>query len=111
MGSLMYKQRPAYPALIAAACIMLIGAFAAHGLIRQIEVGNADPSSLLLVGCLSIGLSGTLVIVAFSRYQFTHLWKKPAPALAKKGKRRRPAIKSEEERAASRKRPKGIRRS
>ncbi|MCF7817910.1 MAG: hypothetical protein K9M54_08515 [Kiritimatiellales bacterium] len=89
MGSMMYKQRPAYPALVAAACVMLVGGFLACGLKNRIEDGDGDYSSLLLVGCLSAGLSGTLLIVAFARYQFTHLWKKPDPVPAKRKRHRR----------------------
>ncbi len=89
MGPLMYKQRPAYPALVAAVCIMLFGAFAVYGLMQRIETGDGDYSSLLFVGCLSCGISGALVIAAFARYQFTHLWKKPAPASSKKERQKR----------------------
>jgi len=81
------KQRPAYPALVAAACILLVGAFAVYGLKRRIKVGDADFSSLFLLVCLSCAISGDLVITAFSRYQFTHLWKKPIRPFQKiKGK-------------------------
>lgn len=85
MGPAMYKQRPAYAALIAAACVLLLGACTVFELQRRISYGDGNFSSPLFIGCLTCAISGALVISAFSRYQFTHLWRKDtAPASLKK---------------------------
>jgi hypothetical protein len=85
----MYKQRPAMPALIAAACVMLFGGFVVYYLYRRVDDGDANSASVLFAVCLTCGLVGTLVILAFARYQFTHLWKHPDPAFSKKASRNR----------------------
>lgn len=71
----MYRHRPSYPALIFAAAVLVLGALIAYGLAKQVEAGERSMSSVLLVGCLSFGIAGILVVAAFARYQFTHLWK------------------------------------
>ena len=87
MGPLMYRQRPAYPALIGAVCVLVLGFFITCWLHQQAEIGESDGSSVLLVGALSCSISGALVILAFARYQFTHLWKRPDPAFSKKAQK------------------------
>ena len=83
MKPLMYRQRPAYPALVAAACALIIGMSIIMVLKDRLKDGIGTPSSILLTGCISCGIAAVLIVSAFARYQFTHLWKKPNPALAK----------------------------
>lgn len=80
MKPLMYRQRPAYPALIFSACALLVGAACVLWLKRRVDIGLASESSVLFVGFASLGLAGCGLIAAFARYQFTHLWKRrPQP--------------------------------
>ncbi|VGO22245.1 hypothetical protein [Pontiella sulfatireligans] len=92
MGSLMYKQRPSYPSLISAAVVLVLGAVLVCDILKQVDAGEADASSAILTGCLACGISGSLVIAAFARYQFTHLWRNPDPAFVKKRKGSRGCI-------------------
>ncbi len=89
MAPMMYKQRPAFAPLIGAVCVFVLGVFITCCLHQQVEAGEGERASVLFAGSLSCGLSGTLVIVAFARYQFTHLWKKPDPAFSKKARKKR----------------------
>lgn len=84
MKPLMYKQRPAVPALIAAACVLAFGTALIFWLRPRVEVGEAEVSSVLLAGCMTCGITGGLLVSAFARYQFTHLWKKPHSGPTKK---------------------------
>lgn len=83
MRPLMYKQRPAYPALIAAVCSLIFGALTCWALKDRVDAGEGTSASILLVACISVGTSGALLIAAFARYQFTHLWKRPEAAHSK----------------------------
>lgn len=76
MGPLMYRQRPAFPALIFTACILVAGTSIAFRLRHQAELGLAEESSVMLVGGLTVALAGCGLVATFARYQFTHLWKK-----------------------------------
>ena len=89
MGALMYKHRPTYPAMVAAVLVLLFGGFWTWCLHGRVEDGIGEPSSVVAAGCVSCGLAGILIIMAFARYQFTHLWKKPDPAFSKKARRSR----------------------
>ncbi len=82
MGPLMYRQRPSYPALIAAGCVIILGTCVAGCLRKRIDDGEGNPSSLILDICLTVVLTGILLIIAFARYKFTHL--RTDPRLSKK---------------------------
>ncbi len=84
MGPLMYRHRPYYTALIAAAVVLVFGMCVSCCLKNRVEIGEANRSTVALVICLTAAISGALVISAFARYTFTHLWKTPDPAFAKK---------------------------
>lgn len=86
---MMYRQRPAGPALVAAACVLVFGTVVIYWLRQRVDIGEANESSVLFAGCLTCGIAGSLVILAFARYQFLHLWVKKDPAFAKKTKRQR----------------------
>ncbi len=73
---LMYRHRPAYPALIAAFGTLAVGAAGVIYLRARLETGDARPSSIVLVYCLTAAVSGSLLVAAFARYRFTHLWRK-----------------------------------
>jgi spore maturation protein SpmA len=77
MKPLMYRHRPAYPALIAAACVLAAGGLIILALENRLKDGIGDPSSIIFTACIACGAAGVLVIIAFARYQYTHLWKKP----------------------------------
>lgn len=79
MGPLMYKQRPAYPALVGAVCVLAFGGLVCWGLNERVQAGLGDLSQIILTASLCCGIAGALVITAFARYQFTHLWKKAKP--------------------------------
>jgi len=72
----MYRQRPSLPALIAAACSLVFGALVVLELVNRLEDGIGNPSSIVFTTCASCGLAAVLVVTAFARYQFTHLWKR-----------------------------------
>lgn len=80
MGPLMYRQRPALPALIFTICVLLAGTGIAFRIKHQADLGLADESSIMLVGCITIALACCGIVATFARYQFVHLWKKkPVP--------------------------------
>ena len=77
MKPLMYKQRPAFPALAGAFASLLIGVvcfFMIYKRVQNGEIGAEKINGLILI---SITCSGIFLIATFSRYQFIHLWKKP----------------------------------
>lgn len=86
---LMYRHRPSGPALIAAGCILILGGSYMYCLYRRVDAGEASPESILHVAFLTIGATGALLILAFARYRFTHLWKHPDPAFSKRAKTKR----------------------
>lgn len=80
MGPLMYRQRPANPALIAAAVVLLFGGAIIWWQKNQMDDGVGDVSSIILTASITCALVLVLLVSAFARYQFTHLWKKPTHA-------------------------------
>ncbi len=82
----MYRQRPSAPALIAAACVIVLGTCSALYMKGRVAAGTGNPASLALIISLTAVLAGALVITAFARYQFTHL--KTDRAFAWKERRR-----------------------
>lgn len=80
MGPLMYRQRPSYPALISSGAVLLIGTLMVLAL-KQEEVSF---QILLLTACITLCSAAILLVTAFARYQFTHLWKQPDPAFSRK---------------------------
>lgn len=77
MGPLMYRQRPAYPALITAAVVLLLGGAFIWWEKNNLDDGVGDVSAIILTACITCGAVLVLLVSAFARYQFTHLWKKP----------------------------------
>lgn len=71
----MYRQRPAYPALIFSICVLVAGTAIAFWINRRVNAGLAEESSIMLVGCITIALACCGLVATFARYQFTHLWK------------------------------------
>lgn len=80
MCALMYRHRPDYPAIISAGVVLLIGMVLFFALKQE----EASFQTLLLTACITLCLAAILLVTAFSRYQFTHLWKHPDPAFSKK---------------------------
>ncbi len=89
MGPQMYRHRPAYPALIGAVTVMFFGALATFHFYKMAESGETDKQLFLMSGMITLAFSGALLIAAFARYQFTHLWQRPDPAFSKKERKRR----------------------
>ena len=80
MGPLMYRQRPAFPALIFTACVLVVGTIIVFWLKPRAEVGLAEESTIMFITFTTLALAGCGLVAAFARYQFTHLWKKrPVP--------------------------------
>ncbi|MCF7816311.1 MAG: hypothetical protein K9M54_00375 [Kiritimatiellales bacterium] len=78
MKPLMYKQRPAFPALVGAGASLLAGLFCFAMIYRRVESGEIGSEKLTALILVSIATSGIFLIAAFARYQFIHLWKKPS---------------------------------
>jgi hypothetical protein len=72
---MMYKHRPAYPALLASAVIFISGAAVTMVLRNRALEGEGGIQPALLAGMLTVALSGAALISAFARYKYTHLWK------------------------------------
>ena len=72
----MYKHRPAFPALMGAFFSLLLGVFCFAMIYQRVQNGEIGREKLAALTMLSISVSGILLIAAFSRYQFTHLWLK-----------------------------------
>ena len=85
----MYKQRPSYPALLFAVFALLIGGISMWYLNGRVEDGVGEPASVVAAACITCGVVGSSIVMAFARYQFTHLWNKPDPAFSKKARRGR----------------------
>ena len=75
MCAMIYKHKPMLPALVAAGIIFLLGMAWMLSLQPRVQSGEAEPSSVLMAGGLTCTVAGSLLIMAFSRYKFTHLWK------------------------------------
>lgn len=80
MCAMMYKHRPSYTALTGAVVTLFGGCLLMLGLSRESHSGEEVPASVLLAGCMTFLLFGVFLIVAFARYKYTHLWKKPKHA-------------------------------
>ena len=102
--ALMYRHGPNKPALIGAVVMLIFGAGCALAFLPAVESGERPASILYLIVSLSLLVAGMLVIVAFARYSFTHLWKStgarhsdvythPANKRKKKGAPKRASIK------------------
>lgn len=75
MCAVMYRQRPSIPAIILACVVFFGGTILVVYLRPLLETGEIQGAPVLMTGCVTCILSGALLIIAFSRYQFTHLWK------------------------------------
>lgn len=80
MGPLMYRQRPSYPALISAGAVLFLGML----LVLALKQEEVSFQVRLLTGCITLCMSAILLVTAFARYQFTHLWKHSDPACSRK---------------------------
>ncbi|VGO22281.1 hypothetical protein [Pontiella sulfatireligans] len=89
MCAMIYRHRPILSALIAAGLSCVAGVLLVFGMRQRYEAGVAPASSVMLAGCVTIVLTGSFLIVAFSRYRFTHLWKTPQAAHSKKHRHHR----------------------
>ncbi len=74
--ALMYRHRPAFPALVGAMISLLVGVFCFAMIYQRVQSGEIGREKLAALILLSVIVSGILLIAAFSRYQFTHLWLK-----------------------------------
>lgn len=72
---MMYKQKPNLPALIAAAICFIGGLLLIGAQAQSSGIGRVGSSSLLLITCLTFVLTVIFLLIAFSRYRYTHLWK------------------------------------
>jgi len=84
MKPLMYRHRPAFPALVGAVVSLIGGAFCfgmIHLRVKSGEIGEEKLKALIMI---SIGTSLIFLVAAFARYQFTHLWMTPRPGRKKK---------------------------
>lgn len=75
MGTMMYRQKPNIPALIAAGICFVGGLLLLGALQHSSGVGQTSSSPLLLTTCLTFVLTVVFLLIAFSRYRYTHLWK------------------------------------
>jgi len=102
--ALMYRHGPNKTALTGAAVVLLFGVCCALAVRSGVENGERPVSILYLIVSLSLLVAGMLVIAAFARYSFTHLWKStgarhsdvythPANKRKKKGAPKRASIK------------------
>ena len=76
MSGAMHRQRPNMPALIGAVVCVLCGILSIAGIQVQRDYVPGSPAIRMLI-LLTIILPSILLIIAFSRYRFTHLGKKP----------------------------------
>ena len=86
MGSMMYRQRPNLPALIAAVFCFIGGLLLIGAQTQNSGIGRANSASVLLITCLTFVLTAVFLLIAFSRYRYTHLWKKGEAAHSDKYK-------------------------
>jgi hypothetical protein len=80
----MYRQRPAFPALVGAGASLLAGVFCFAMIYQRVESGEIGREKLTALILVSMATSGVFIIAAFARYQFTHLWLKPCRHSSKK---------------------------
>ena len=69
-----YKQHPMWSALIGAVACLVMGSLSFLVVNQRVQSGDMGKEKLLLPILVTVIVSGILIIVAFSRYQFTHLW-------------------------------------
>ena len=74
--ALMYRHRPAFPALIGALASLIGGIFCFFMIYQRVQSGEISKEKLMALIMISIACSGVFLSAAFSRYQFTHLWRK-----------------------------------
>lgn len=79
MRPLMYRQRPAYPALVGAIVSLFAGILSVAVIYRRVERGEMSEERLIFIISLTCLMTGIFLIVAFARYQYTHLWLKDRP--------------------------------
>ncbi len=75
MGSYMYKHRPNYAAL-AGALMTFVAGVLIYFMQFQSSGGHMDPRWALLIPAVTLVLTAALLLVAFARYRYTHLWSK-----------------------------------
>jgi sterol desaturase/sphingolipid hydroxylase (fatty acid hydroxylase superfamily) len=85
----MYKQRPAYPALIGAVGILVVGGLLSLAALDRYQDGLGSMDVVWFLAYTTLCLVVICVIAAFARYQFLHLWQHPDPAFAKKAAKKR----------------------
>jgi hypothetical protein len=77
MKPLMYRHRPAFPALVGAVVCLLGGALCFGMIYHRVQSGEIGEDKLKALIMISVACSLIFLVAAFSRYQFTHLWLKP----------------------------------
>jgi hypothetical protein len=85
----MYRHRPAYPALMIAVWVLVIGWLVAFDAHARYDHGEGSEGAMLFAVYGTLGAIVICVIGAFARYEFRHLWKNPDPAFSKKARRKR----------------------
>jgi hypothetical protein len=73
--AMIYRHGPSLPALVSAGVVFFSGALLVFSLYQQEQAGEGTVQTVALVGCLTFVITVSLVIMAFARYQYTHLWK------------------------------------
>jgi hypothetical protein len=84
-----YKQQRSYPALIGSGFVLLTGSLIVWGLLPAVKSGDVGFSAVWLVVCLSVCIAAILIVAAFVRHQFAHLWKHEDPAGSKRASEKR----------------------
>lgn len=83
MCAMIYRHRPILSALIAAGLSCVAGVLLVFGMRQRYEAGVAPASSVMLAGCVTIVLTGSFLIVAFSRYRSPIFGKHRRPPIQK----------------------------
>ena len=87
MCAMIYRHGPSMPTIIGAVVTFFGGLLLTLSLHQREQSGLGSSEQVMMAVCVTIVLTGALLIAAFSRYQFTHLWKpQPHGASKKKGK-------------------------
>ena len=74
MTTPVYKHRPIWSALFGAIFCLIMGMLCYLMIYQRVQAGEIGEEKLLALILISIIVPGTLFIIAFSRYKFTHLW-------------------------------------
>jgi fumarate reductase subunit D len=69
-----YKHRPLWSALFGAVFFLILGMLCYFMIYQRVQDGEIGEEKLLALILISITVPGILIIVAFARYKFTHLW-------------------------------------